>query len=325
MATVLITGVAGMIGSHLLDELLIRNYMVIGFDNLSFGKIENIKHNLNNKKFKFFQIDISDFSNFDLLKENIDIIIHLAAIKKIREDCDLDIKIIEVNCTGTENILKLATRIDAKVIFASTSDVYGMSDKIPLKEDTDSVIGPSSIKRWSYAVSKLYGEHLSLAYYREHRLPVIIIRYFGGFSHRSSFTWSGGHIPLFIDAILKDKELIIHGDGTQTRSMAYVSDLVEGTILAMEQKNAIGEIFNIGNSEEISIIDTAYLIHRVAKIEEKIKLKFIPFNETFGKYREIVRRVPDLTKAKTLLGYVPKVSFRKGIKMTIEAIKNRVS
>lgn len=215
----------------------------------------------------------------------------------------------------------LAKSNKARIIFASTSDVYGMSSDIPLREDGDILMGTSSIKRWSYAVSKLYSEHIAFAYYRHYGVPMVVLRYFGGFSPRSSASWSGGHIPIFIDAVLNDKEIIIHGDGKQTRSMAYISDIVNGTVLAMTNDKATGQIINIGNDEELSVIDTAYLIHEIANTGKKLKLKLVPFKELFGNYRDIMRRIPDLTKARNILGYRPSVSLRQGIELTIKAMR----
>lgn len=323
MKKVLITGVAGMIGSHLLDALLEKGYKVIGIDNLEIGKLENIRHNLKNKDFKFIKADVLNFKILKNIVRDVGIIIHLAATKKIGEAGD-SFNTLRINTEGTRNIFEAAKKKQTKVIFASTSDVYGVSDNVPFREDGNLVIGPPIAKRWSYAVSKIYGEQLAFAFYKEFNVPIVILRYFGGYSSRSSFTWSGGHIPLFIEAVLNDKEVIIHGDGKQTRSMAYVSDLVNGTILAMERENAIGEIINIGNDEEMSIVDSAYLIHDIAKTGKKLKLKFVPFSESFGKYKEIMRRVPDLTKAKKLLGYTPRISLREGIEITIKARKNQL-
>jgi len=152
----------------------------------------------------------------------------------------------------------------------------------------------------------------------------VILRYCGGFSPRSSFKWSGGHIPIFIHAILRDEEVIIHGDGTQTRSMAYALDLVDGTVLAMENQNAVGEIFNLGLDEEMSIIDTARLIHGLANTQQKLKLKFVPFKEVFGDYKDIMRRIPDITKAKEILGYQPKYNLKQAIQLTIEEAKKKI-
>lgn len=317
---ILITGVAGMIGSHLLDALMKRDYDVTGIDNLSFGKIENIQHHFVNSKFRFYHVDITDFDSLKILCKDIDIIVHLAAVKKIAE-ADSSMATLKVNAEGTENVFEAAKMWRAKVVFASTSDVYGMSQDLPFREDSDVLLGPSMIKRWSYAVSKLYGEQLAFAYYKDYGVQVVILRYFGGFSPRSSFAWSGGHIPIFIRAILKDEEVIIHGDGTQSRSMAYVEDLIDGTMRTLENPKAVGQIFNIGNDEEMSVLDAARLIHRLANTGKELKLKFIPFSEVFGHYKDIIRRVPDLTKSQKILGYSPQYSLERAIKITIEKIQ----
>lgn len=317
----MVTGVAGMIGSHLLDVLLLKNYQVIGLDNLSYGSIENIKHNLNHPSFKFYNVDVTDFETLKILGKDIDIIVHLAAFKKISEK-DKAMPTFKINGEGTLNIFNVAKMWGSKVIFASTSDVYGMSPDLPLREDGDLLLGPSMIKRWSYAVSKLYGEQMAFAYYHDYGVPVVVIRYFGGFSPRSSFAWSGGHVPIFIRSILNNEEVIIHGDGLQTRSMGFVTDLVNGTVLAMENDKAIGEIINIGNDEELSVIDTAHLINEIANTGKKMKLKLIPMVEVFGKYKDIMRRTPDLTKAKSILGYEPKVKLKEAIQLTIKEIQS---
>ncbi|MDP7349542.1 MAG: GDP-mannose 4,6-dehydratase [Nitrospinota bacterium] len=317
MKKTLVTGVAGMIGSHLTDSLLEKGYSIVGVDDLSVGKIENIEHQLRNKNYSFEKLDILDIQELKKVSRNVDTIVHLAATKKIGEDGS-GYNTLTVNTKGTENVLEIAKKNNCKTVIASTSDVYGMSPDLPLKEDGDLLLGPSMIKRWSYAVSKLYCEQLAFAYNKDFNVPIVVLRYFGGFSPRSSFSWSGGHIPLFVDAILKNEELIVHGDGKQTRSMGYVSDLVDGTILAMENPSAIGQIINIGNDEEMSVIGTAYLIDKIANTGNELKIKFVPFENVFGEYKDIMRRVPDLRKAKKLLGYEPQISLREAIKITIE-------
>jgi UDP-glucose 4-epimerase len=317
---ILVTGVAGMIGSHLLDALLEKGYNVIGIDNLSYGSLENINHNLEHKNFKFYKVDILDYETLKILGRDINTIIHLAAFKKIGEK-DLSMPTFSTNGKGTENIFEVAKMWGCKVIFASTSDVYGMSPDLPLNEDGDLLLGPSMIKRWSYAVSKLYGEQLAFAYHHDFKVPVVVIRYFGGFSPRSSFAWSGGHVPIFLRAILNDEEVVVHGDGSQTRSMGFVTDLVTGTMMALENEKAIGEIINIGNDEELSVIDTAKMIHKIANTGKALKIKFVPMSEVFGKYKDIMRRIPDLGKAKRILGYEPKVKLEDAIRETIKEIK----
>jgi len=317
MKRVLITGVSGMIGSHLLDYLIEKNYEIIGIDNLSFGKIENIQSHFGIDRFKFYRVDVGDFETLKILSKDVDIIVHLAAVKKISE-LDSSMATLKVNVNGTENVFEAARMWGCKVVFASTSDVYGMSPDLPFRENGDLLLGPSMIKRWSYAVSKLYSEQMAFAYYKDLSVPIVIVRYFGGFSPRSSFSWSGGHIPIFVDAVLNDEEVTIHGDGKQSRSMAYVDDLIRGTVLAMESEKAVGEVINLGNNEEMSVIDAAYLIHRVADTGKKLKLKYVKMEDIFGQYKDIQRRRPDLTKAKTLLGYEPKVSMEQSIANMVE-------
>lgn len=309
-----------MIGSHLVEDLLEKGYNIIGIDDLSYGKVENIKNCLNHSAFRFYKVNILDFDTLKILSKDINTIIHLAAVKKIAEK-DISLPTLVVNTQGTVNIFEAAKMWGCKVVFASTSDVYGMSPDLPLSEDGDLLLGPSMIKRWSYAVSKLYGEQLAYGYYNDHKIPVVILRYFGAFSPRSSFAWSGGHVPIFIQSILKDEEVIIHGDGLQTRSMGFVSDLVQGTILALENKDAVGEVINLGNDEELSVVDTARLIHKIAATGKELKLKFIPMSDVFGKYKDIQRRIPDLTKARNILGYKPKVKLEDAIKLTIGEIR----
>ncbi len=320
---VFVTGAAGMVGSHFVDALLEKGYEVFGCDDLSVGRQENIQHCLEHPNFSFSAMDVLDLENLFMNVREADIIVHLAATKKIGEEGS-SYRTLTVNTKGTENILKLARALGSKVVFGSTSDVYGMSPDLPFSEDGDLVLGPSLIKRWSYAVAKLHAEQMCYAYFKEFDVPVVVLRYFGAFSERASFTWSGGHVPLFIDAILNDQEVPIHGDGSQSRCMGHVDDLVTGTILAMESDQAVGEIINLGNDEELSVIDTAKLIHEMAGTGKELKLKFIPMKEIFGEYKDITRRLPDLTKAKKLFGWEPKVSLREAIEKTIaERLRKR--
>lgn len=318
---VLLTGVAGMIGSHLLDELLKRNVEVLGVDNLSFGKIANIRDHLGHDRFRFYRADVRDLESLRILARDVHWIIHLAAVKKVTTS-QSSFDTLTVNTKGTENVLEVAKMWGCKVLFASTSDVYGTSTDLPFREDGDLLIGPSMVKRWSYAVSKLYGEQLCYAYYQDFNVPVVILRYFGGFSPRAAVLWSGGHIPIFVEAILRDREVVIHGDGSQTRCMSYVTDIVAGTVLSLEKDEAIGEIFNIGNEQEVSVLDMAKLVHKLANTGRPLKFRFVPFAQVLGKgYKDIMRRRPDLTKARRILGYEPKVSLETAIQHTIGAVR----
>lgn len=317
---ILITGVAGMIGSHLAEDLLAKGYAVTGIDDLTYGKMENLVNCVDHAQFKFYRVSILDFDTLKILAKDMGTIVHLAAVKKIAEK-DISLPTLMVNTKGTENVFESAKMWGCKVVFASTSDVYGMSPDLPLNENGDLLIGPSMIKRWSYAVSKLYGEQLAFGYFNDHKVPMVVIRYFGGFSPRSSFAWSGGHVPIFIRAILNDEEVTVHGDGSQTRSMGFVTDLVHGTILAIENEDAVGEVINIGNDEELSVIDTAKLIHQVANTGKPLRVKYVPMNEVFGQYKDIQRRIPDLAKAKQLLGYSPKIKLKDAVELTLAEIK----
>lgn len=317
---ILITGIAGMIGSHLLDRLLEKDLDVIGVDNLSYGKIDNIQHHLQNDRFVFHKSDILDPDTLLNLGKGVDTIVHLASVKKVGES-DSCMATLEVNGQGAHNVLEAAKHYGSKVVLASTSDVYGMSPNIPFCEDDDLFLGPSHVKRWGYAVAKLYSEQMAFAYFQDHQVPVAILRYFGGFSCRSNVIWSGGHIPMFVDAVLNDREIIIHGDGSQTRSMAHVDDLINGTLLAMEAEEVVGEVINLGNDEEMSILDTAIFIHNLAGTGKPLKLKFIEMADVFGDYKDIARRKPDLDKARSILGYTPSVTFEEGLKRVIAACK----
>jgi UDP-glucose 4-epimerase len=319
----LVTGVAGMIGSHL-SEIIIRDgHHIVGIDNLAVGSMDNIVDIAMNDNFEFHQVDIvSNSDALDNLIQDCDVVIHLAALKKVTE-LQESLPTLEVNVLSTLNILKLSLKYGKKMIFASTSDVYGVSEDIPFQEKNDVVIGSSTSKRWAYAVSKLYCEHLCIGYQKDKGLDVTILRFFGGFSEKSSFTWSGGHIPLFIDKLMKKEPIPIHGDGTQTRSMGHGSDLAYATYLAAVSKNASGEIINVGNNEELSVIDTVWLLAEIMEIEkDSIKIEFIPEKIVFGDYKDLKRRIPNLDKAKEILGYEPKVKLKDAIKMVIGSMKS---
>jgi len=326
---ILITGVAGFIGSNLLDALLSKNkYEIVGVDNFSFGNYENIRHQAKNPNFKFYKIDILNFNQLKKAVKKVDIIIHLAAYKKIYEN-DSAFKLLNNNTLGAKNILDLARIRKAKVIMSSTSDVYGTSTKIPFREDGELMLGPSNVKRWSYAAFKLFDEHLAFAYYEDFKVPVVILRYFGTFGPRMATNWSGGHIPLFTERILQKKPVIIHGNGKQTRSLCYITDNVESIIRAMFKPKAVGQIINVGSDEEVSVIETAYLIHKtICRLTGKkypLKIKYVPLKKVFGNYKEIMRRVPDLSKCKKILHYQSKIAFEKGLELFVRwYLKERV-
>jgi UDP-glucose 4-epimerase len=319
-----ITGVAGMLGSHLSEILINDGHSVVGVDDLSYGTKDNLSIVLDNERFKFLKFDARDRVFLSSAFIDCDFIVHLAAVKKIVES-QVSYETLDVNVVTTKNVLDIARSTGAKVVFASTSDIYGVSEEVPFREDQNLVIGQSLAKRWSYAVSKMYAEHLCVGYNKDFGVDVVMLRYFGGFSEKSAFLWSGGHVPIFINQILNDQEVTIHGDGQQTRSMGHASDLAFGTYLAMQQINhCSGEIINIGNHEEISVLDTAYMIADELNVERnQLKIKFIPESEIYGVYRDLRRRRPDLTKAERLLGYRPKLPLNDAIKLVCSAMKQR--
>jgi UDP-glucose 4-epimerase len=314
--TVLVTGVAGFIGSNVAMALLEKGYRVTGLDNLSQGDIAKVEALKEMKQFRFIKGDI--FSESDLAKaaRGADRIVHLAAYKIPRYGNATDTLL--VNGLGTKNVLDVAVKNKAKVVFTSTSDVYGKCADIPFEEEGDIVLGHSKVKRWSYAASKLFGEHLCFAYEEKYGLKTCVIRIFGTYGPGQNLTWWGGPHTTFIAAALKNKPLEIHGDGLQTRCFCYIDDTVDGIVRAVEKSASNGELINIGSNEEIKIIDLASLIWELVGAKGKVKLKFVPYSRFSSNYQDVRRRVPSMVKAKKILGYIPHVSMVEGLKRMIK-------
>ncbi len=316
---VLITGVAGFLGSNLLDRLMDEKYSVIGIDNLSMGRMQNIAEHLSNPAFRFIQKDITHEDAFADVDTDLGCIVHLAAFKIPRYGKALDT--LQINYRGTETVLELARRHDCKCVLASTSDVYGRNPDLPFSEEhSNCVIGSSKSPRWAYAVSKLFDEHLALAYQDAYGFPVTLLRFFGSYGPKMHLSWWGGPPPVFIDAILNDKEIPIHGDGMQTRSFTYASDTVAGIYAAMTRAEASGEVLNIGATEEITIVDLARKIKELSGVPGELKLKFIPYDEINPgkKYEDVMRRVPDTSLSQRILGVTAEVGIEDGLLRTIE-------
>ncbi|MHA2088207.1 MAG: NAD-dependent epimerase/dehydratase family protein [Promethearchaeota archaeon] len=314
---ILVTGVAGFLGSNLLDKLLEDGHQVVGIDNLSMGRIENIRNNQDNKLFKFIQNDITLSETFDGLDTDFNCIVHLAAFKIPRYGKAIDTLLI--NSKGTEHVLEFAKNYKIKCVLASTSDVYGVSPDLPFKEDGHCIVGPSTIPRWSYAVSKLFDEHMALAYQDAYEFPVCLLRFFGSYGPRQHLSWWGGPQSVFIEAVLNDKEIPIHGDGLQTRTFTFVTDTVAGIHAAILKEEANGGIFNIGANREITILDLAKLIKELSNTPGELKIKFTPYESfTGGKYEDVRRRVPDTSLCEKLLGVKAALELEKGLSKTIE-------
>ncbi len=219
---------------------------------------------------------------------------------------------METNLLGGRHALEVCRANGARAVLASTSDVYGMSDALPFREDGRQVYGPPTVRRWCYAVSKLADEHLALAYREAYGTQVVLLRFFGAYGENQNVTWWGGPQSVFIGAALRDAPLDIHGDGLQTRSFTYVGDTVRGIFAAITAQRADGEVFNIGNDREITIRGLADMVWRIVRPGTEPRLKIVPY-ETFGKYEDVRRRIPDTTKARELLGFEAKVPLEEGL------------
>ena len=313
---ILVTGAAGFIGSNLTRGLLSNGHSVVGLDNLSHGVLLNIEEFRKNPCFEFVEGDIRDEKLIDDTTRGCDAVIHLAAHKIPRYSDAMDTLLI--NAIGTKTVIDAAVKNKAsKVLIASTSDVYGKNPEVPFSEASDSVIGSPEVKRWSYAISKMFEEQLLFAYHERYGIDVVALRFFGGYGPNQHMTWWGGPQSVFINAAIDNEAISLHGDGMQTRSFTFISDHVDGIIGCTEKSEANNQVFNIGSTDEITIKDLGIKIWQMIRPEEEPKLVYIPY-ETFGKYEDVRRRVPDIDKARSLLGFEPKVGLDSGLASTIE-------
>lgn len=304
---VLITGGAGFIGSHLSDALLAAGHRVHVIDDLSTGSIANITHLKAHERFSY---TIDTVENEPLLAELIDqadVVFHLAAAVGVKKIVEEPVATIENNVHGTEVVLRQANKKKKLVVIASTSEVYGKSTDVPFHEDQDLVMGPTHKHRWAYACSKAIDEFLGLAYYKEKRLPVIIVRFFNTVGPRQSGQY-GMVIPNFVRQALLGKPITVHGDGEQSRSFTYVGDVVRALIALVNEPKAVGQVFNIGNGEEITINALAEKVKAMTGSSSEIVR--IPYDQAYESgFEDMPRRVPDITKIRTLVGYEPRVGL----------------
>lgn len=304
----LITGGAGFIGSHLADYLLDNGHEVIAIDNLSTGKLANINHLRDNPNFTVKISSVMDYHTLEKLVEQCDQIFHLAAAVGVKLIMENPVETITTNVQGSENVLKLASYHDKKVLMASTSEVYGKlmennGDINKLKEDGDWQLGPTSKRRWAYACSKAIDEFLSLAYYDEKKLQVVTVRFFNTVGPRQTGMY-GMVIPNFVQKALRNDPIQVYGDGEQTRCFTHVNDAVKAITTLMETPEAEGEVFNVGGEEEISMNDLAAKAKELAGSDSEIVN--IPYEEVYGEgFEDMRRRTPDLTKIKEAIGYDP--------------------
>ena len=315
----LITGGAGFIGSHLAERLLQLEHDVLVLDNLSTGSIENIAHLKTEKRFSYVIDSITSESLLAEMVDSSDVVFHLAAAVGVKLIVEQPVHTIETNVHGTEVVLKHANKKKKLVFIASTSEVYGKSADVPFRESSDVVLGPSAKHRWAYACSKLIDEFLALAYWKEKKLPVVIVRLFNTVGPRQTGQY-GMVLPTFVRQALSGHPITVFGDGTQSRSFTYVSDVVDALIALASERRAVGEVFNIGNTGEISIADLATRVKALACSDSPIQL--VPYDQAYeAGFEDMPRRVPDISKLRALVGYEPKVELDEIILRVIDYIR----
>ncbi len=317
----LVTGAAGFIGSHLCEALLKEGGKVWGMDDLSKGKLEAMKGFWNHPHFSFFTDAVGESKKLASIVEKVDLIYHLAAVVGVKQYVEDPVKVIENNVCQTARLLKLAWRGGKKVVYTSTSEVYGKSRELPFCEEADRLYGSSDKDRWCYAVSKSAAEHLCFGYIRR-GLPVVILRYFNVYGPGADASSYGGVVTRFITRALQGKPLTVHGDGSQTRCFTYIDDMVRGTVEAGRRAEAEGRAINLGSRREVAIIELAQMI--IGMTGRSIHLEFIPYRDFYGPhYEDVDRRVPDLYTAVKLLDYSPRVSLEQGLEKTLAWYKSK--
>lgn len=315
----LITGGAGFIGSHLAEALLDAGHQVDAIDDLSTGSIENIDHLKGRPGFRY---TIDTIANEPGLAEHVDwcdVVFHLAAAVGVRLIVEAPVRTIETNVHGTEVVLKHAAKKRRLVVIASTSEVYGKSTAVPFHEDADLVMGPTPKHRWAYACSKAIDEFLALAYWKEKKLPVIIVRLFNTVGPRQTGRY-GMVIPTFVRQGLAGEPITVFGDGTQSRSFADVTDVIRGMLALVGEPRAVGEVFNIGNPEEVTIGDLAAKVRSMTGGRSEVV--FIPYDQAYeAGFEDMPRRVPDIGKIRSLVGYRPTVTLDEIVVRVIEHVR----
>jgi UDP-glucose 4-epimerase len=309
----LITGGAGFIGSSLAERLVLRGDRVSVLDNLSTGSLENIDHLMGDGLLDFHLANIQDRSTVEKLVDEADFVVHLAAALGVKLILEKPVESIETNVTGTQIVLEAAARDRKPVLIASSSEVYGKSNKIPFCEDDDVVLGPTRKCRWSYAASKMLDEFLALSYWEEKNLPTIVVRFFNTVGPRQNSRY-GMVLPTFVQQALEGDSITIHGDGKQSRCFCDVRDTVE-SVTRLIDAQAFGEVINIGNTQEVSIEELALLIRQ--RVGSHSKILFTPYNQAYGPgYEDMQRRVPSVEKLQRLTGFRPQIALPEIIDRT---------
>lgn len=314
--TCLITGGAGFIGSHLAEALLSDGHRVFAVDNLSTGRMENISHLVSNDRFQFTEADIEEAGGWEEWASRSQVIFHLAAAVGVKLIVDKPVQTIETNIMGTERVLKAATQHRCRTIIASTSEVYGKGVRIPFAEDDDVLLGPTAKSRWAYAASKMVDEFLALAYHAEYKTDVVCVRLFNTVGPRQTGQY-GMVIPRLVRQALRGEPLTVYSDGKQCRCFADVGDVVRALIGLAAEPQASGRVFNVGNTEEVSIMALAQRIKHLSASRSEIKL--VPFGDAYGPgFEDMQRRVPDISRINGLIGWQPTTSLDDILRSVIE-------
>ena len=314
-----VTGGAGFIGSHLSEKLLNLGHQVTIIDDLSTGRMENIEHLIGQPGFTFAIESILNETVMDRLVCECDIIFHLAASVGVELIVNHPVEVIETNILGSEMVLKIANRYKKKTLITSTSEIYGKSDKVPFSEEDDSLMGPTTKNRWSYACSKAVDEFLALAYHQEKGLPVVIARLFNTVGPRQTGRY-GMVIPRFVATALKGETIPVYGDGKQSRCFTFVADTVEFIIRLSGLPEAEGQIFNVGNNQEISIGDLALKVREMTGSNSDIEE--IPYDQAYAKgFEDMLRRIPDISKVCRVTGYKPRHNLDEILRQVIDYVR----
>jgi len=322
MATVLITGGAGFVGSHLAERLLALKHRVLVVDDLSTGRLANIEPLLANPNFHLARASITNELVLDRLASQADVIVHLAAAVGVSLIVQRPVHTIQTNIIGTEAVLRTALRYGCRVLLASTSEVYGKGARTPFAEADDVLLGATDKSRWAYAASKMVDEFLGLAYHREYDLPVVVFRLFNTIGPRQTGSY-GMVVPRLMQQAIENQPITIFGDGSQRRCFCDVADVVRGLLTLMDHPAVLGRVFNIGNPhEEISIVDLAKRIQTVTGSSSE--LKFVPYAEAYAPgFEDMERRVPDISRIRALTGWEPRVALDTTLRRIHQSLVNR--
>jgi UDP-glucose 4-epimerase len=316
----LVTGGAGFIGSHLTEALLAGGHEVVVLDDLSTGRVENLEAVQGHPRLEVAAGSVTDETLVRKLLRGADVVYHLAAAVGVKLILERPVATIETNVIGTEAILRAAGEDRPRVIIVSTSEIYGKNDRVPLSEEDDRVLGPTTRSRWSYACAKAIDEHLALAYHRERGLPVTIVRYFNTIGPRQTGRY-GMVVPRFVRQALDGQPITVYGDGRQSRCFTDVEDTVRATIALSQAPTAVGEVFNVGTTHEVTI---GALAERVRALTGGVSpIVLVPYDEAYQPgFEDLRRRVPDIRKAARVVGYQPRVPLDETLRRVIRHLRD---